>query len=71
MHMSVSGNISETHGCTDTMPIRFHLIRPRLTVDLHNVGTAVGHNLGGMHPFYDAEITEVGQIGGIMDYGGL
>ena len=69
--MSVSGNISETHGCTDTMPIRFCLIRPRLTVDLHNVDTAVGHNLGGMHPFYDAEIIGVGEIGGIMDYGGL
>ena len=69
--MNVSGNISETHGCTDTMPIRFHLIRLRLKVDLINVVTVVGHNLGGMHPFYDAEIIGVGEIGGIMDYGGL
>ena len=31
--------------------------------------TAVGHNLGGMHPFYDEELVKQGQIGGIMDYG--
>ena len=30
---------------------------------------AVGHNLGGMHPFYDEEIVKVEQTGGIMDYG--
>ena len=30
---------------------------------------AVGHNLGGEHPFYDTELVQVGQIGGIMDYG--
>ena len=32
--------------------------------------TAVGHNLGAEHPFYDQEIVKQGQIGGIMDYGG-
>ena len=30
---------------------------------------AVGHNLGGEHPFYDEELVKVGQTGGIMDYG--
>ena len=30
---------------------------------------AVGHNLGGMHPFYDKEIVKIGQTGGLMDYG--
>ena len=33
---------------------------------LHNT---VGHNLGGVHPFYDEELVKVGQTGGIMDYG--
>ena len=31
--------------------------------------TAVGHNLGAEHPFYDQEIVKQGQIGGLMDYG--
>ena len=31
--------------------------------------TAVAHNLGAMHPFYDEEIVKQGQIGGLMDYG--
>ena len=30
---------------------------------------AVGHNLGGMHPFYDKEIVKIGETGGLMDYG--
>ena len=30
---------------------------------------AVGHNLGARHPFYDEEIIQKGQSGGIMDYG--
>jgi len=30
--------------------------------------SAVGHNLGGEHPFYDEELVQKGQTGGIMDY---
>ena len=33
------------------------------------VHTAVGHNLGAEHPFYDEEMVKQGQIGGLMDYG--
>ena len=40
-------------------------IRVSLTHLLH----AVGHNLGGEHPFYDQELIKWGEIGGIMDYG--
>merc|ERR1712025_1333090 len=28
----------------------------------------LGHNLGGKHPFYDLEFTQVGETGGLMDY---
>ena len=30
---------------------------------------AVGHNLGGEHPFYDQELVKPGESGGLMDYG--
>lgn len=29
----------------------------------------LGHNLGGLHPFYDTEFVKPGNIGGVMDYG--
>ena len=31
----------------------------------------MGHNLGGQHPFYDGEIINPGETGGIMDYSEL
>ena len=40
-------------------------VRVPLAQSLH----AVGHNLGGEHPFYDQELVKPGESGGLMDYG--
>ena len=41
------------------------------SLNFHPPLHSVGHNLGGQHPFYDWEIINPGETGGIMDYSEL
>ena len=76
--------LTEMHVHTDTLPdlgsmllinltltsqVNFAICFSSWSVDKSLAHAAVGHNLGGAHPFYDEEIVKQGQIGGLMDYG--
>lgn len=59
-----------THNHEQERGVEFCFMTHFFTYIMHScVLCAVGHNLGGSHPFYDEEFIPQGRTGGLMDYG--